>query len=57
MSHSRRTFVKALAATGGALSLGLPRSAFGYSPSARAGAPLKILILGGTGFTGPHQVR
>jgi 2'-hydroxyisoflavone reductase len=57
MSHSRRTFVKALAATGGALSLGLPRRAFGWSPDARRGAPLKILILGGTGFIGPHQVR
>jgi 2'-hydroxyisoflavone reductase len=57
MSASRRTFVKALAAAGGALSLGLPRTALGYTPSARRGAPLRILILGGTGFTGPHQVR
>ena len=57
MTSSRRSFVKALAATGGVLSLGLPRSAFGYAPSARSGAPLRILILGGTGFTGPHQVR
>jgi 2'-hydroxyisoflavone reductase len=24
---------------------------------ARAAKPLNILILGGTGFTGPHQVR
>jgi 2'-hydroxyisoflavone reductase len=57
MTSSRRSFVKALAATGGVLSLGLPRSALGYTPSARPGAPLRILILGGTGFTGPHQVR
>ncbi|MBP6748591.1 MAG: NAD-dependent epimerase/dehydratase family protein [Xanthomonadaceae bacterium] len=27
------------------------------TPSAKAGAPLDILILGGTGLTGPHQVR
>jgi 2'-hydroxyisoflavone reductase len=57
MTSSRRAFVQALAATGGVLSLGLPRSAFGYTPSARPGAPLRILILGGTGFTGPHQVH
>ena len=25
--------------------------------SAKAAKPMKILILGGTGFTGPHQVR
>lgn len=27
------------------------------SPAGRAARPLRILILGGTGFTGPHQVR
>lgn len=57
MAHSRRSFVKTLAAAGGALSLGLPRDALGWSPADRRGAPLRILILGGTGFTGPHQVH
>jgi 2'-hydroxyisoflavone reductase len=45
---SRRTFVVTAAAATGAVALGqLP------SPS----KPLRILILGGTGFIGPHQVR
>jgi 2'-hydroxyisoflavone reductase len=42
------------AAAGGALGLGL-RSAAG-APE-KAAKPLSILILGGTGFTGPFQVR
>ena len=63
---SRRTFLKQSAATAGALSLApllapalaaqpqtAPRSS---APIDRAPAPLNILILGGTGFTGPEQV-
>lgn len=43
----------ALAALGGAsLALGSRLGA-----AEKAGKPLRILILGGTGFTGPHQVR
>lgn len=57
MTTSRRTFVKTLAATGGALSLGLPRPLVGHAMPLGAHAPLRILILGGTGFIGPHQVR
>jgi 2'-hydroxyisoflavone reductase len=63
---SRRTFLKTSAAIGGALGLG-PLSAIplGAEPLAsstpkdvgRARAPLNILILGGTGFTGPEQVE
>ena len=52
-STTRRNFIKVSAAAGGALSLGV---------LSKAGAvekpkPLRILILGGTGFTGPFQVR
>src|SRR5215203_402122 len=60
---NRRTFLKQTAAIGGAISLSpmakLPLEAavplVRPSPG-RAQAPLNILILGGTGFTGPEQV-
>ncbi|MCB1587396.1 MAG: epimerase, partial [Xanthomonadales bacterium] len=42
-----------LAALGGA-HLALGHAALAAAPPTR---PLRILILGGTGFTGPHQVR
>jgi 2'-hydroxyisoflavone reductase len=60
---NRRTFLKQTAAIGGALGLSplakLPLQ--GAEPHTRpdpgrAPAPLNILILGGTGFTGPEQV-
>jgi 2'-hydroxyisoflavone reductase len=62
MSTSRRTFLKTSAAIGGAVGLGgLPGLAHASIPSlapvGKAPAPLKILILGGTGFTGPEQVE
>ena len=65
MPTNRRTFLKASAAVAGALSIdGLPRVALGAAPEAepsrpveRARKPLNILILGGTGFTGPEQVE
>ncbi|MEY2518553.1 MAG: hypothetical protein QOF24_312 [Verrucomicrobiota bacterium] len=51
---TRRRFIKVSAAAGGAFGLGL-------FPDARVAAektkPLRILILGGTGFTGPFQIR
>src|SRR4051812_10116913 len=59
---TRRTFLKQTAAIGGALGLsplaGLPLSAerLPRPNPGRAPAPLNILILGGTGFTGPEQV-
>jgi nucleoside-diphosphate-sugar epimerase len=67
MSPSRRTFVKWSAALGGALGLGaVPELALGAAvplpfdrpraPAGRAAKPLDILIIGGTGFTGPAQV-
>jgi 2'-hydroxyisoflavone reductase len=48
----RREFLKTTAATGGALLAGL-----GGLPRQGARAPLNLLILGGTGFIGPHLVR
>ena len=64
---TRREFLATSAASGGALALGLvPRSArAAMSAAQRAGAAnaavapraIKLLILGGTGFIGPWQVR
>ena len=60
---NRRTFLKQTAAIGGALGLSplakLPLEAavpLTRPSPGRAPAPLDILILGGTGFTGPEQV-
>jgi hypothetical protein len=61
---SRRTFIKSSAAIGGALGLA-PLSAIASAAEpaprrpevGRAKAPLNMLILGGTGFTGPEQVE
>jgi 2'-hydroxyisoflavone reductase len=55
MSISRRNLIKlgALAAAIGVSN----KSAFAESVAQKAGKPLRILILGGTGFIGPHQVR
>jgi len=65
MSTDRRTFIKLSAAASGALALSNPGSALAATvrakprrdlPPGKAAAPLNILILGGTGFTGPEQV-
>src|ERR1051325_1787877 len=48
----RRQFIKVSAAASGALSLGIFNT-----KAAEKTKPLRILILGGTGFTGPFQVR
>jgi 2'-hydroxyisoflavone reductase len=54
MSTTRRTFIKLSAAASGAFGLGIRSTRlFGETPV----KPLRILILGGTGFTGPYQVR
>ena len=63
MSISRRGFLQA--AVAGAVELSLPRRAaatplselVNTGRSARASHPLNILILGGTTFLGPHQIR
>ena len=64
---TRRNFLKSTAAIGGAMSLAPlarvaaepnpTRSEEPGAPVERAAAPLNILILGGTGFTGPEQVE
>jgi 2'-hydroxyisoflavone reductase len=58
MSTSRRTFLKLSALAGGSVGFGLmPRvEDLLAGPPARAAKSLRILFLGGTGFTGPHQV-
>jgi 2'-hydroxyisoflavone reductase len=59
---TRRDVLKLAGAGAGAAGLGLrpppasARDARGPAPAAPA-KPLRILILGGTGFTGPYQVR
>jgi nucleoside-diphosphate-sugar epimerase len=61
MSPTRREFLLRTAAAGGAIGLGIvPRFAFGESSDrdlSRAAKPLDMLIIGGTGFTGPEQVN
>jgi 2'-hydroxyisoflavone reductase len=55
---TRRTFLKTSVLAAGALGLASPRDLGARSfAQARTGKPLRILILGGTGFIGPHQVR
>jgi len=54
MATTRRTFIKLSAAASGAFGLGI-RSARLFAENSVK--PLRILILGGTGFTGPYQVR
>ncbi|MEJ7811058.1 MAG: NAD-dependent epimerase/dehydratase family protein [Gemmatimonadaceae bacterium] len=66
MPTSRRAFLRIAATTSGALGLGLAPGVLAlgtataavpalHTPRRRAG--LRILILGGTGFIGPYQVR
>jgi 2'-hydroxyisoflavone reductase len=63
MSTSRRKFLKLSALVGGGVGLGLIPGVSAFSPAetveavSRASKGLRILILGGTGFTGPVQVR
>jgi 2'-hydroxyisoflavone reductase len=63
MSTSRRAFLKLSAMMGGSVGFGLLSGGSAFSVERTAGATsraaksLRILILGGTGFTGPIQVR
>ena len=68
MTTERRQFLKTAVAAGGALSMGLGFPASGAARPVesmlrglrrpfKAQTPLEILILGGTSFIGPHQVR
>ncbi len=54
MKTTRRQFIKVTAATSAAFALA-PRSPKVLAE--KSVKPLRILILGGTGFTGPYQVR
>ncbi len=58
MSTTRRDMLK-LGALAGAVGLAAKSGLLSAAdaPVARAEQPLRILILGGTGFTGPYQVR
>jgi 2'-hydroxyisoflavone reductase len=54
----RREFLKFSATAGGVLALGNRwQNALTLAHVPPAAKPLKLLILGGTGLTGPHQVR
>jgi 2'-hydroxyisoflavone reductase len=55
MSLSRRELIKLSALAAAAASL--PGRATAAAPIVKAARPLNILILGGTGFTGPFQVN
>ena len=55
MTPSRRDFIRTSMAAGGALYLGVLGCSGDAVPSTPD--PLRILILGGTGFIGPHQVE
>ncbi len=60
MSTNRRNFLKLSALAGGSIGLGLIPGAsdlFAGQKTDEVVKPLRILILGGTGFTGPFQVR
>ena len=61
MSMNRRNFLKLSAMLGATAGLelmhGLPTFSAEAAVTGRAAKPMKILILGGTGFTGPFQVR
>jgi 2'-hydroxyisoflavone reductase len=56
-SISRRRFVGITAASGAGLSLGSSSTLPSWLGLPLPAKPMRILILGGTGFIGPHQVR
>ena len=53
-STTRRQFIKVSAAASGAIGFGIASSRLRASTPVK---PMNLLILGGTGFTGPNQVR
>lgn len=58
MNTTRRGFIQASAGALGALGMGtLTQAATGTTGIKPASKPLRLLILGGTGFIGPHMVR
>lgn len=62
MTPTRRDFLRTLGAAGAGVALGgayacAPGADGGGSTASGAPAPKRLLILGGTGFIGPHMVR
>jgi 2'-hydroxyisoflavone reductase len=57
MSATRRDLLKLGVLAAAASATGVRSASASASVIAKAAKPLNILILGGTGFTGPHQVR
>jgi len=57
MTGSRRDFIKAGVAGAAAAAAGLPAISAADEVERQGARPLEILILGGTGFIGPHMVR
>ena len=57
MSTSRRKFLRLSALAGGSVGLGLIPGVSALAKTTKTSKGLRILILGGTGFTGPHQIR
>ena len=57
MTTTRREFLGTAALAGGAVSLGLHRSLLAAGPVQKAEKPLSILILGGTTYLGPYQIK
>ncbi|MDQ6860186.1 MAG: NAD-dependent epimerase/dehydratase family protein [Verrucomicrobiota bacterium] len=53
MRLTRRKFIQVSAIAGGGITLGAPL----LRAAGKAAKPMRILILGGTGFTGPFQVK
>lgn len=58
MNKQRRQVLKgALLASAAYAAGGLPQASAGAEGAGKAGKPFRLLVLGGTGFIGPHQVR
>ena len=56
MSKNRREFLKASVLGGAAVAAGLPKISSAGEEKVQS-KPLDLLVLGGTGFIGPHMVR
>jgi 2'-hydroxyisoflavone reductase len=56
MKKNRRSFLKAGLLTGGVAATGVPSLSIAGNVT-QVSKPLSILVLGGTGFIGPHMVR
>ncbi len=57
MNSTRRNFIKVFAAAGGAMTIGNVPRILASAATDKPAKSLNILILGGTGFTGPSQVH